>query len=148
MPNTEFWTFIQDMVPPVAVVFLFVASIIWGIKPIVEKMIDRMSPLFDRAISVVEAQGSASLKLAQVLETSMQDQRSFFEERIAHEKGERIEQIAMLQKRIADLETENAALKSENNSLKEQLRLLRSQLERQNKRKKAEPCPKPAASSA
>jgi FtsZ-binding cell division protein ZapB len=121
--DTSLLSFLQEAIPAVAVVALMSLVAIYAIRPIVEKTL----PIFDRAISVVEKQGEASIKLACVLENAMNDQRVHFELRIAQERDERLEQIAMLQKEVADLKEENAILKAENTALKIEIEKLRTE---------------------
>lgn len=94
MDTQSFWEFVREAAPAVAVVAFVVAAIIWGVRPIAEKMLDKLAPLLDRAITVVESQGAASLKLASVLEKTMETQTQHFEERIETQRQhfeERIE---------------------------------------------------------
>jgi septal ring factor EnvC (AmiA/AmiB activator) len=96
----QLWLNLADGIPAVVVTLIFFLIAYLVILPIVKLIIDRFIPLADRVVLVLEVHGKSSQQLAEVLQKSLSDQRELFE---LHMK-ERLEEYAMLEKRIKTLE--------------------------------------------
>ncbi len=96
----QLWIKLADGIPAVAVSLIFFLIGYLVILPIAHKMMDKFIPLADRVVLVLEVHGKSSQQLAEVLQKSLSDQRELFE---LHMK-ERLEEYAMLEKRIKTLE--------------------------------------------
>lgn len=142
------WTnVLRELVPSVAISLCFAAMIIWGVRPVVERML----PIIDHGISVVESQGEAHERLAAVLEMAMGKQQELYEHKLDDEKRERLDYQEeaqknqdKMQKRIEEEQQKRTAMQKridelveENTQLKEQVKRI-PPLEEENKRLKEE----------
>lgn len=122
------WSKLADGIPAVVVAFIFLLIGIFVVLPIVRLLIDRLVPLMDRVVTVLEVHGRSSQQLADVLMETVRKDHELFENSLANAKREWQEQATMLQERIRELEAENKRLKEENNILKSEVETLRKQI--------------------